>query len=107
MIYLTEAASHAIKGFIEQNPSPVMGLRLKVENGGCSGLRYGMRLEQQRQEDDQLFRIAGVNILIDVASLPLLTGIQLDYVETLEGSGFTFDNPNATNGCHCGKSFCA
>lgn len=106
MIQITEAARDAMAGAIEGAGQPIAGLRLMVQAGGCAGLQYAMALELTREETDAVVEAEGVTILIDPDSQGYLLGTTIDFVAGLEGSGFVFDNPNATAGCGCGKSFC-
>ena len=105
MLTLTENAAKAVNNFIVSANKPVAGLRIKVEGGGCSGLKYAMRLEEQADAGDEVIDFDGVRVLIDSTSAPMLIGVTVDYVESMEGSGFKFENPNASGGCGCGKSF--
>ncbi|SEG25146.1 HesB/IscA family protein [Marinobacterium lutimaris] len=105
MIQLTENAIGAVSRFIESAGKPIAGLRIKVEGGGCSGLQYGMKLEESAADDDQVVDMGGLKILVDPASQPMLENVTVDFLDGLEGSGFKFENPNATNSCGCGKSF--
>jgi len=107
MITLTESATQAVNRFITSSDKPLKGLRIKVQDGGCSGLQYGMRLEEQAQESDTVLDCDGVQIFVDPESVPKVEGVTIDFVESFEGSGFKFSNPNAKNGCSCGKSFSA
>jgi len=105
MIQLTENAIGAVSRFIENANKPVVGLRIRVDGGGCSGFQYGMKLEEHAAEDDLVFDVGGVRILVDPTSQPLLENVTVDFLDGLEGSGFKFENPNATQSCGCGKSF--
>lgn len=105
MINLTETATKAVNNFIVAANKPVAGLRIRVEGGGCSGFKYAMRLEDAVEDGDQVVEIGGVTLLIDGLSAPMLEGVTVDYVESMEGSGFKFENPNASASCGCGKSF--
>lgn len=105
MITLTDSAANAVNRFIESSGKDVLGLRIKIEGGGCSGFQYAMRLESTLDPEDELIECAGVNMVLDTASKDLLNGVTVDFVETLDGSGFKFENPNATASCGCGKSF--
>ena len=105
MIQLTDNAIGAVSRFIENANKPVLGLRIRVDGGGCSGFQYGMKLEESAAEDDQVVEIGGLKILVDPASGPLLENVTVDFLDGLEGSGFKFENPNATQSCGCGKSF--
>lgn len=105
MITLTDSAKSAVNRFISSTDKPVAGLRIRVEGGGCSGLKYSLKLEESDATGDQLVDCGGFTLLIDEASAPLLQGVTMDFVESMEGSGFTFVNPNASSSCGCGKSF--
>lgn len=105
MLTLTESAVSAIKGFIDSSEKAVAGLRIEVAGGGCSGFQYGMRLEEQPGEQDEVLDLGAIKVFIDPASAPMLSGVTLDFVNSLEGAGFKFENPNATASCGCGNSF--
>jgi len=106
MIEITHAARDAIRTAIAGSAQPVIGLRVMVQTGGCAGMKYGMALELAAAPDDVVIEADGVTLLVDPESQPHLSGARLDFVSTLEGAGFVFDNPNATSSCGCGKSFC-
>ncbi|HEX7479580.1 MAG TPA: iron-sulfur cluster assembly accessory protein [Polyangiales bacterium] len=106
MIQLTENAAGAIRSAIEDADGPVEGLRIMVESGGCSGFKYMLGLVAEKEPDDIIVERHGIQVFIDAKSTPLLNGVTVDFCETLQGAGFTFDNPNATSSCACGKSFC-
>lgn len=105
MITLTDSAAGAVKRFMSGADKPLNGLRIKVQDGGCSGMQYGMRLEEGSVEGDTILDCNGVAVYVDADSAPLVDGVTIDFVESFEGSGFKFSNPNAKNGCSCGKSF--
>lgn len=105
MITLTESAQQAIRRFITGAETPVAGLRVMVTGGGCSGMQYGMRLEEQAGETDQVVQYDDIAVLVDPESAPMLEGVTVDFVDSMEGSGFKFENPNAAHSCGCGKSF--
>ena len=107
MLNLTPGAVKAVKRFIEGSPDPMLGLRIAVTGGGCSGLQYGMRLEPAANAEDTVVEFEGVSIIVDPQSVNMLTGVTVDFVDSMEGSGFKFENPNASNSCGCGKSFSA
>jgi iron-sulfur cluster assembly protein len=107
MIHLTPTARAAITRFIKGNDTPVAGLRIAISGGGCSGFQYGMRLEEAKADDDLVMEYDGVTLLVDPFSAPLLDGVTVDFVDSLHGSGFKFENPNATSSCACGSSFSA
>lgn len=105
MVTLTDSAVSAVKRFINSSEREIAGLRIKVDGGGCSGFQYALRLEGEVAEGDLLQECSGVTMLIDRESWPLLEGVTVDFVDSMEGSGFKFENPNATASCGCGKSF--
>jgi iron-sulfur cluster assembly protein len=105
MIELTDSAVEAVKTAISKAAETQAGLRIQVEAGGCAGYKYLMGLVREPNDDDAIIRFADVAVFIDEASQPLLAGTTVDFVVALEGSGFTFENPNASNNCSCGKSF--
>ena len=107
MVTLTPSAQLAISRFIENAGTPVAGLRVSVSDGGCSGYKYGLQLETTVSEQDTSLSFGEVCLLIDPESLPLLQGCVVDFVESLDESGFKFENPNAKAACNCGKSFAA
>lgn len=101
------AASKVKEIMVQQEPLPA-GLRISVVGGGCSGFSYSMMFEDHRQDDmgmDKVFEFDGLKVFVDQASLLYLDNTEIDYVETLEGSGFKFSNPNVKNTCGCGSSF--
>jgi iron-sulfur cluster assembly accessory protein len=105
MITLTENAIKAVGRFISNSDKPGGGLRIEVTDGGCSGYQYGMRLEAKENTDDTIVDCGDVKVFIDPNSLPMLEGISIDFLDSLEGSGFKFTNPNAVKSCACGSSF--
>ncbi|MGD8909100.1 MAG: iron-sulfur cluster assembly accessory protein [Chromatiales bacterium] len=107
MITLTENAQKAISRFIKGADTPVEGLRISVAGGGCSGMQYGMALEEAAKSDDIILQVGSLMIFIDPYSVPMLKGVTVDFLDSMEGSGFKFDNPNATASCGCGNSFSA
>ena len=107
MLTLTPGAVKAVKRFIQGSADPMLGLRIAVTGGGCSGLQYGMRLEPAANAEDTVVEFEGVSIIVDPQSVNMLTGVTVDFVDSMEGSGFKFENPNASNSCGCGKSFSA
>jgi iron-sulfur cluster assembly protein len=105
MITLTESAVKAVGRFIAGSGKPDSGLRIEVTDGGCSGLSYGLRLEEKETPDDTVIDCGEVKVFVDPLSLPMLDGMSIDFVDSLEGSGFKFTNPNAVKSCACGSSF--
>ncbi|MBD8893340.1 iron-sulfur cluster assembly accessory protein [Roseibium litorale] len=105
MINLTDSAMDAVRTAISGATDPVGGLRIMVETGGCAGYKYMMGLVDKANPDDTVIERDGVKVFVDTQSHELLNGTTIDFVVALEGSGFTFDNPNANSSCSCGKSF--
>jgi iron-sulfur cluster assembly protein len=107
MVQLTETAVTKVREILDtQEPKPA-GLRIAVVGGGCSGFSYSMAFENSPGMLDKTYDFSGLNVFIDQASLLYLDGVRVDYVESLEGSGFKFDNPNVKSTCGCGSSFSA
>ncbi|MGX5804173.1 iron-sulfur cluster assembly accessory protein [Bradyrhizobium sp. Arg314] len=105
MITLTENAVAAVRSALSQAGGPAEGLRIKVEGGGCAGLKYLMGLESGAREGDAVIDADGIRVFVDVSSQPHVAGMTVDFVSSFESSGFVFDNPNAREKCACGKSF--
>lgn len=105
MITLTESAIQAVGRFIAGSDKPNAGLRIEVTDGGCSGLSYGLRLEEKESSEDTVIECGDVKVFVDPVSMPQLDGMSIDFVDSLEGSGFKFTNPNAVKSCACGSSF--
>jgi iron-sulfur cluster assembly accessory protein len=102
---LTPAAIAKVKEIMaSQTPVPA-GLRLSVVGGGCSGFQYSMAFENGAGMMDKVFDFDGLKVYVDATSLMYLGGARVDYIETLEGAGFKFDNPNVKSTCGCGSSF--
>lgn len=89
----------------ENGVGPEAGLRVGVLPGGCSGFQYGLNIEDEPAEDDVVLEANGLKLFVDPFSLQYLSGVEIDYVSTFQGSGFAFNNPNASGGCGCGSSF--
>jgi iron-sulfur cluster assembly protein len=101
-----EAAEKAMQFVAEENLSlEVAGLRVAVLPGGCSGFQYGLNLEEEPREDDEVIESEGVRLFVDPFSAQYLKGTLIGYASSFQGSGFTFSNPNAAGGCGCGSSF--
>jgi iron-sulfur cluster assembly protein len=105
MIQLTETAASKVKEIMtQQDPAP-SALRVAVVGGGCSGFSYHMAFDNQENPSDNVYDFAGVKVLVDQMSEMYLDGVQIDYIESLEGAGFKFNNPNVKSTCGCGSSF--
>jgi iron-sulfur cluster assembly accessory protein len=104
-ISLTANAIAKVKDIMaQQNPVPA-GLRVGVVGGGCSGFSYSMQFETNAGLMDKVFDMDGLKVYVDATSVMYLNGCTVDYVETLEGAGFKFENPNVKSTCGCGSSF--
>jgi iron-sulfur cluster assembly accessory protein len=102
---LTEMAAGKVKELLLEEGRDDIALRVAVQPGGCSGLRYAMYLDDQVTDKDQAEEQFGVRLVMDRMSVPYLAQATIDFVDTLEQSGFTIDNPAAQGGCACGHSF--
>ena len=102
---LTENAAGKVKELVQQEGRDDIALRVAVQPGGCSGLRYAMYLDDQLGEADTTEEQFGVRLVIDRMSVAYLSQATIDFVDTLEASGFTIDNPMAQGTCACGHSF--
>lgn len=103
---LTETAASEVHKFLEaENVGTDGGLRVRVVPGGCSGFQYAMNIEEAPQGNDEVIESGGLRVFVDMFSAQYLENVQIDYVNSVMGSGFTFNNPNATGGCGCGSSF--
>lgn len=105
-IKITEQAASKIRDLLGgQGESGVeQALRVAVRGGGCSGFQYALAFDQ-RKEDDHIFEVDGVSVVVDKASMQFVFGSEVDYVESLQGAGFQVNNPNVTAACGCGSSF--
>lgn len=104
MITVTPVAAEQIKKSAQNADCANLPLRIAVVSGGCSGNQYRLGFDEQG-EGDTKFESNGINVIVDTGSLPLVKGLELDFVDDLQGSSFVFKNPNAHGGCGCGKSF--
>jgi iron-sulfur cluster assembly accessory protein len=105
MLTLSENAAGKVKELLEQEGRSDIALRVAVQPGGCSGLRYAMYLDDEVSEKDVLEEQFGVRLVIDKMSVPYLDQARIDFLDSLEASGFTIDNPMAQGSCACGNSF--
>src|SRR3954462_3621248 len=101
MVTLTTIAADKVRGFLEGQASA--GLRVGVRGGGCSGFQYALALDEPKAED-RIFDVDGIKIIVDEASLQYVDGSEVDYTESLMGSGFQVNNPNVVASCGCGSS---
>jgi iron-sulfur cluster assembly accessory protein len=106
---VTESAIVEIKKFLagEDDLPETAGLRVRVVPGGCSGFQYSLNIEEESRNGDFVMEKGGIKLFVDMFSAQYLNGITVDYTSNMMGSGFTFENPNATGGCGCGTSFSA
>jgi iron-sulfur cluster assembly accessory protein len=104
---ITEAAAAEVKSLIAQQEREDLSLRVYVSGGGCSGLQYGMALDENIEPGDETFEQSGIRFVVDSTSMKYLTGSVVDYISTDMGGGFKIENPNATKSCGCGSSFSA
>ncbi len=103
MVTLSDKATEKVKELMNGNAAE-QGLRVAVRGGGCSGFQYALAFDQQR-DGDQIYEYSDIRLLIDTESLPFVDGSEVDYVEGLQGAGFSVNNPNVVAACGCGQSF--
>ena len=104
-IVLTEGAAAKVQALLEGEGRDDLALRVAVQPGGCSGLRYQLFFDERQLDGDVVKTYGGVNVVTDKMSAPYLSGATIDFVDTIEKQGFTIDNPNAQGSCACGDSF--
>jgi iron-sulfur cluster assembly accessory protein len=104
-ILLSDGAAAKVKALLDQEGRDDLQLRVAVQPGGCSGLRYQLFFDERNLDGDEVTDFAGVNVVVDRMSVPYLLGATIDFVDTIEKQGFTIDNPNAGGSCACGDSF--
>ena len=106
IVQLTEKASEELKLYLQRQGKPGAGLRIFVTAGGCSGLSYGMVVDEKFSDDDYVIDVNGAKVVVDRSSAPFIAGSVVDYrSEKLMGGGFVVSNPNAVSTCGCGESF--
>jgi iron-sulfur cluster assembly accessory protein len=105
MIQLTDTASTKVKEIMSQQTPAPSALRVAVVGGGCSGFSYHMAFDTAENPSDNVYDFEGLKVLVDQMSEMYLDGVQIDYIETIEGAGFKFNNPNVKSTCGCGSSF--
>jgi iron-sulfur cluster assembly accessory protein len=104
-IVLTDAAAVKVAGLLQQEGRDDLRLRIAVQPGGCSGLRYQLYFDERQMDGDVVNEFGQVQVVTDKMSVPYLMGATIDFVDTIEKQGFTIDNPNASGSCACGDSF--
>jgi iron-sulfur cluster assembly accessory protein len=104
-INLSAGAASKVKALLEQEGRDDLALRIAVQPGGCSGLRYQLFFDERSLDGDVVTDFNGVSVVVDRMSTPYLNGATIDFVDTIEKQGFTIDNPNAGGSCACGDSF--
>ncbi|MEX0992699.1 MAG: iron-sulfur cluster assembly accessory protein [Solirubrobacterales bacterium] len=105
MVTLTDKAAEKVKEFMNgQSEEPDSGLRVAIRGGGCSGFQYALAFDAKR-EGDRIFEHHGIKLLVDEESMSFVDGSEVDYVDGLQGAGFSVNNPNVTAACGCGQSF--
>jgi iron-sulfur cluster insertion protein len=106
MITITMKTDQKIRELMQEDQDTI-GLRVYVKGGGCHGYQYGMSLESTMGEDNTVVEHGAVKVIMDSQCAPLLVGTQVDYVDSMQGSGFVMQNPQAKTTCGCGTSFSA
>jgi iron-sulfur cluster assembly accessory protein len=104
-ILLTDAAASKVRALLDAEGREDLALRVAVQPGGCSGLRYQLFFDERSLDGDVTKDFDGVGVVVDRMSAPYLIGATIDFVDSIEKQGFTIDNPNATGSCACGDSF--
>ena len=104
-VTLTDGAAGKVKALLDQEGRDDLALRVAVQPGGCSGLRYQLFFAERTLDGDHSQDFGGVNVVVDRMSAPYLSGATIDFVDSIEKQGFTIDNPNAGGSCACGDSF--
>lgn len=104
-VLLSDHAASKVRSLLEQEGRDDLALRIAVQPGGCSGLRYQLFFDERSLDGDVSHDFDGVNVVVDRMSAPYLSGAVIDFVDTIEKQGFTIDNPNAQGSCACGDSF--
>jgi iron-sulfur cluster assembly accessory protein len=104
-VNLSDGAASKVKSLLEQEGRDDLALRIAVQPGGCSGLRYQLFFDERTLDGDEVRDFDGVSVVVDRMSSPYLHGATIDFVDTIEKQGFTIDNPNASGSCACGDSF--
>src|SRR5690349_9977625 len=104
-VILSEGAASKVKALLEGEGRDDLALRIAVQPGGCSGLRYQLFFDERSLDGDVVADFDGVEVVVDRMSAPYLAGATIDFADRIDAQGFTIDNPNAQNSCACGDSF--
>jgi iron-sulfur cluster assembly accessory protein len=104
-VMLTDTAAVKVASLLQQEGRDDLRLRIAVQPGGCSGLRYQLYFDERQMDGDVVSEFGAVQVVTDKMSVPYLMGATIDFMDTIEKQGFTIDNPNATGSCACGDSF--
>lgn len=104
-VKLTDEAAVKVKGLLEQEGREDLRLRVAVQPGGCSGLRYQLFFDERSLDGDKVHAYEGFEVVVDYQSVPYLSGASIDFADRIDAQGFTIDNPNAQGSCACGDSF--
>jgi iron-sulfur cluster assembly accessory protein len=104
-VTLTDVAAEKVKALLEQEGRDDLRLRIAVQPGGCSGLRYQLFFDERSLDGDDVHGFGGVEVVVDRMSAPYLSGATIDFADRIDAQGFTIDNPNASGSCACGDSF--
>ena len=107
MLVMTDKAVDKVKQLLAEESKQGYGLRVAVQGGGCSGFQYGLTFENAQRDNDHVLDMNGLKVYVDPMSGMYLDGVSIDYIDSLEGSGFKIENPNASGTCGCGSSFTA
>ncbi|MEY3278170.1 MAG: hypothetical protein RLZZ426_656 [Actinomycetota bacterium] len=105
-LILTDAAALKVKNLIDAEGEPDLALRVAVKPGGCAGFQYDLFFDNSKLDGDIVKEFSGVNVVVDRMSAEHINGAIIDFVDSINESGFKIENPNAAGGCGCGKSFC-
>ena len=105
MLKITDKAQGKVKEILNSQQEAFAGLRVQIVGGGCSGFQYQMGFEKQANGGDEILELQGFKVFVDKGSMIYLDGTEIDYIESLTGSGFKFHNPNVKSTCGCGESF--
>jgi iron-sulfur cluster assembly accessory protein len=105
-LVLTDSAASKVKALIEAEGDSALALRVAVKPGGCAGFQYDLFFDNTKIDGDVVATFSGVDVVVDAASAEYVNGATIDFVDSINESGFKIENPNAAGGCGCGKSFC-